>query len=121
MCLLLLPIRISHSHPPCSSHHFFSMLVLFSDHGPNFYIVLTDEINEAEVSREEVCFAKVIEGQAILDYIADHSHYNNGISSKTYRVGIESIRMMEAVEENDAAIQWQPASQRAIEYRVLED
>ena len=107
--------------PTCSLHRFFSMLVLFSDHGPNFYIVLTDEINEAEVSREEVCFAKVIEGQAILDYIADHSHYNNGISSKTYRVGIESIRMMEAVEENDAAIQWQPASQRAIEYRVLED
>ena len=119
--VVLVVVADTNLSPTCSSHHFFFMLVLFSDHGPNFYIVLTDEINEAEVSREEVCFAKVIEGQAILDYIADHSHYNNGISSKTYRVGIESIRMMEAVEENDAAIQWQPASQRAIEYRVLED
>ena len=94
---------------------------MFSDHGPNFYIVLTDDINEAAVNRDEVCFAKVVEGQAILDFIADHSHHNNGVSSKTYMVGIESIRMMEAIEENDAAIQWQPASKRTIEYRVLED
>ena len=92
---------------------------MFSDHGPNFYIVLTDEINE--VNRDEVCFAKVVEGQAILDFIADHSHHNNGVSSKTYMVGIESIRMMEAIEENDAVIQWEPASKRMIEYRVLED
>lgn len=107
--------------PRLSNRRIVFTLVMFSDHGPNFYIVLTDEINAAAVNRDEVCFAKVVEGQAILDYIADHSHHNNGVSSKTYMVGIESIRMMEAIEEDDEAIRWQPASRRTIEYRVLED
>ena len=93
---------------------------MFSDHGPNFYIVLSDEINEVEVNREDVCFAKVIEGQSILDYIAD-SHHSNGNMGKTYMVGIESVRMMEAIEEDDEAMRWQPASQRKIIYKVLEE
>lgn len=89
--------------------------VLFSDHGPNFYIVLSDKINELEVNRDEVCFAKVIEGREILDSIADDDRRRHTM------LGIESVRMMVAVEENNAANRWLPLSQRTINYRVVEE
>jgi len=94
--------------------------VLFSDHGPNFYIVLSDKINEQEVNKQEVHFAKIIEGKEILDYIAENHH--NGNFGTTFMVGIESIRMLEAIEEgDDEDTRWLPLSQRKIEYRVRED
>lgn len=80
---------------------------------------MNDKIAETAVNKLEVCFAKIVEGQAVLDYFVDRQA-SGGLSSANM-VGIESIRMLEAIEEDKEASRWLPLNQRKIEYRVRDD
>lgn len=70
----------------------FCFPVLFIDHGPHFYINMED----SRPNKKDVCFGKVIEGQAVIDYIV--SHESDFYKSK-FMVGIESVKVIQPKEK----------------------
>lgn len=68
----------------------FSSTVSFGGRpgGPNFYINLSDSINQDEVDLGESCFGKVVQGQSVLDAVMDKRR-------KTLQmIGIQSMTIL---------------------------
>jgi hypothetical protein len=68
--------------------------VLFADKGPHFYIKMDDtpqKKKDNQPPQQETCFGRIVEGQAILEYMSSH-HTKNFRSM--YMVGIERVQVM---------------------------
>ena len=67
--------------------------VLFAGKGPHFYIQMDDvPKKKKENLPQETCFGRIVEGQAILEYISSHHTKNfRGM----YMVGIETIKVIQ--------------------------
>jgi hypothetical protein len=68
--------------------------VLFVDKGPHFYIKMDDtpkKKKDNQPPQQETCFGRIVEGQAILEYMSSH-HTKNFRSM--YMVGIERVQVM---------------------------
>lgn len=74
--------------------------VLFADKGPHFYIQMDDVPKKRnEKQPQETCFGRIVEGQAILEYMSSHHTKNfRGM----YMVGIETIKVIQPLGSNDS-------------------
>ena len=72
--------------------------VLFVESGPHFYINMDDLPNFRDSASKDTCFGKIVEGQAILDYMASH-HAKNFLGMSMF--GIEDIEVLKPIEVSD--------------------
>lgn len=74
--------------------------VLFADKGPHFYIQMDDNPKKKkEKQPQETCFGRIVEGQAILEYMSSHHTKNfRGM----YMVGIETVKVIKPLDSDES-------------------